>query len=284
MLDKSPEQLVKRYYDLNTGKFLFFARQALPKALHQPLYEHKGMSYEDALHTHHRKILGLMPDCPESLKILDLGCGVGESMIYLANNTPHPVEYYGITLSEIQAKQASSRVKAAGLEHRVKVIEGSFQSLPPRIPKVDLAFSIEAFVHSPDPIVFFTQVASIMRPQSRLVLFDDFLMKTPGTQKERRIVNDLRQGWLANSLLTPAQVFDIAFMAGLERVAHVNASPMLKLQRPRDRFVCLLVPFARVLSTQSQYCRFLIGGDSRQRAYRSGLLEYAMLVFEKKLE
>ena len=52
----------------------------------------------------------------------------------------------------------------------------------------------------------------------------------------------------------------------------------LRLNRPRDRWIRLIAPVARLLAPVSRYCTFLVGGNARQSAYQQGLLQYMQLV------
>lgn len=275
------ENQVRRYYDRNTSWFLGFSRRRKPKAIHQPLYMKAEMSLEEALHTQHEKIQGFILESSVASPVLDLGCGVGESMIYLAQHTPATIEFIGITISRTQVEQASTRLHAIRLNDRIKVIEGSFQSLPAIIPSVDLAYGIESFIHSPDPSAFFEQVSGVLKPNGLLVLFDDFLHRHVSNEDEQRILEDLKSGWLANSLLTIDEINTLANQAGLVLIADTDYTSSLRLWRIQDKWVHTIVPFARLLKDSSQYCRFLIGGDARQQAYRNHLLQYHMLVFRK---
>ncbi len=276
------EQEVRHYYDRNTFRFLRLARRSAPQAIHQPLYVHEQMTLEDALHTPHKKILELLSTGVHDGIILDLGCGVGESILYMAKHTPVNFKYYGITISGNQARNASSRISLSGLSARIQIIEGSFQSLPSELPSIDLAYAIESFVHSPDPSEFFSQVSAKLKRGGQLILFDDFLRKLSEDQSDMNILSDLKTGWLANTLLTSEQVTNLAVQAGFRQESNTDLSGMLSLHRLRDTFIHLLAPLARLFLQHSQYCRFLVGGDARQRAYQRGLLQYAMLVFVKR--
>lgn len=87
--------------------------------------------------------------------VVDLGCGVGGSLCYLAGRLP--IRATGITLSPVQARLAADRVRAAGLADRVTCIEGDYTRLPGGVAPADLAFAIESFVHGPSPARFFTE-------------------------------------------------------------------------------------------------------------------------------
>jgi hypothetical protein len=95
------------------------------------------------------------------------------------------------------------------------------------------------------------------------------------------MMHNLKIGWLANNLLSPEQVTILASTAGLHVESFSDLSAMLRLNRPRDRFIHRIMPLVRPFMNSVEYCRFLVGGDARQQAYRSGLLQYGMIVFVK---
>src|SRR5580704_16516285 len=55
---------------------------------------------------------------PRGGRVLDIGCGVGGSALWLADQFECDVT--GITLSPVQARMATSRAKAKGLASRVR--------------------------------------------------------------------------------------------------------------------------------------------------------------------
>jgi cyclopropane fatty-acyl-phospholipid synthase-like methyltransferase len=283
MASNTSEQQVSEYYDQNTGRFLRLARRSAPSAIHQPLYLHTEMSLTDALHTQHQLILDILKRSPEINTVLDLGCGVGESMIFLARKARPDLRCIGITLSKHQAVAARSRIAQLGLQSRVSVVSGSFLALPDENTGAGLSYAIESFIHTSAPEKFFSEVARTLQAGGYLVIFDDFMHRVPGTSAERRIVDDMRQGWLANTLWSPEKAASLAETYGLALVNSEDYSYALKLNRWRDRLLRSLVPVARLLMRRSQYCRFMVGGDARQRGYQAGLFEYRMIVLKKEI-
>ncbi len=281
MRTKNPEEAVRRYYDRNTRRFLRLSRRSAPKVIHQPLYTTEDMSLEAALHTQHKEILEMLPSSPTPCTILDLGCGVGESMLYLAHHTSHDFKYTGITLSGEQVALGSGIISTSRHRDRIQICQGSFQSLPVPPGSVDLAYAIESFIHADDVSGFFTQVTSVLKPGGQLVIFDDFISGIP-KPRDQLVLSDLKTGWLAHTLLTIKEVESNAAKHGLTLQSARDFSHTLKQNRLRDRLVHWITPLARPFVQHSQYCRFLIGGDARQRAYQADILGYYKLVFAKK--
>ena len=93
--------------------------------------------------------------------VVDLGCGLGASLLYLAGRADLTGE--GITISPLQAVRATRRIAEAGLADRVRCREGDYLAVPDDLAgTADLAFSIEAFVHGPDPGGYFRQAARVL--------------------------------------------------------------------------------------------------------------------------
>ena len=70
---------------------------------------------------------GLPPSFGAS-NVVDLGCGVGASLCYLAARLP--VRGTGITLSPIQARFAKQRIRKSGFADRIRCIEGDYCDIP----------------------------------------------------------------------------------------------------------------------------------------------------------
>ena len=81
--------------------------------------------------------------------VVDLGCGVGASLCYLAGRLP--LRGTGITVSTVQARLATQRIREAQLTDRITCIEADFCDIPSSVGQGDLAYAIESFVHAPSP-------------------------------------------------------------------------------------------------------------------------------------
>ena len=282
MEQANQEQEVRIYYDRNTRKFFRLLSKSTPKTIHQPLFATDKMSLAEALHTQHKLILEILLSNTTYRRVLDLGCGVGESLLYLAKHTPDSYSFQGITLSPDQARIATKSIDENHLAHRITVIEASYQSLPTKIRMIDLAYAIESYIHSTHVPGLLAQTAAALNPHARFILIDDFLMKKPVSGREMKILKDFRKGWLANAQFTVDEISSLAKEHGFVLESYSDLSPMLRLHRPRDWFIALLAPLAHALLPYSQYARFLVGGNARQAAYRNKLLQYAMLVFVRQ--
>ena len=265
---------VARYYDANTKSFLARGQGGSHGAIHRAVWGAGVGSRREAFDFVHGLLQREMTIIGAS-KVLDLGCGTGASLAAVVEGSDAVA--YGVTNSSVHARLARER-----LGERATIYERDFCSEP--LPRgIDFAFGIESFVHAPDPKAFFENVARSLRPSGRLALCDDFLAGT----KHERWVRDFQHGWHASSLLKPEHVDAIAAANGLELIDDQDFTPLLELDRPRDRVLGAVVALGRPIfsaSPRCQWClwwRTLSGGHALRQCLKRGQVSYRYRVWQK---
>ncbi len=278
----SPLEQVRSYYDANTERFERYGQGG--GVLHRAVWAPGVASRSDAFRAIDRMILGELGALDvgeaESAHVLDLGCGVGSSLVFLLEHTK--IRATGATLSALQAERASERARRAGVAERVRFVAADYLELPRALPAAHLAFSIEAFIHGPDPAAYFVAAAKALAPGGVLIVCDDFLTRkaeTATSPRVLRLLDEVREGWLANTLVSTRAANELAGRAGFVPAKDVDLTPYLELGRPRDRAISLLVALGRHLPLRGPTWRSFVGGNALQRALSIGLLEYRFLVW-----
>jgi tocopherol O-methyltransferase len=100
--------------------------------------------------------------------ILDVGCGIGGSSLYLAEKFDAKVT--GITLSPIQANRAQERAKAAGLAAKTDFQVANALDMPFADNSFDLVWSLESGEHMPDKAKFLQECYRVLKPGGKLML------------------------------------------------------------------------------------------------------------------
>ena len=260
---------IRAYYDRNTSAFVALGQGGNVGAIHRAVWGPGVTSHDGAFrYVEDRiadRIRGLTP-AVASPHVVDLGCGVGASLCYLAEQLPS-ITGTGITLSPVQAQYGRDRIDHAGLSGRLTCLEGDYNDLPGGIPPADVAYAIESFVHGPDPQRFFAQCRRLIRPGGVLVICDDFRRATTDARAAAAI-DRFKRGWHINSLLDANQLQTLARDAGFAPDSTTDLSRYLELDRPRDRVISMFAAAAGWLPVMWSQLR---PAARRQRA--AGLLE-----------
>ncbi|MBV6623849.1 MAG: methyltransferase domain-containing protein [Rivularia sp. (in: Bacteria)] len=100
--------------------------------------------------------------------ILDVGCGIGGSSLYLADKFNAAAT--GITLSPVQAQRASERAAEFGLQHKTNFQVADALNMPFEDNSFDLVWSLESGEHMPDKNRFLQECYRVLKPGGKLIL------------------------------------------------------------------------------------------------------------------
>ena len=164
--DDAPGQIeqVKRYYDRNTARFQRLGEGGA--SIHRGVWAPGVSTREQAFHYVDDGVLSLVADVTSAPGSSTSAAASAAASIHLAGRRPDLVGE-GITISPAQADVAATLVAEAGVADRVRVREGDFLAPPDDLAGADLALSIEAFVHGPDPAAYFRAAAGAAAARRR---------------------------------------------------------------------------------------------------------------------
>lgn len=99
--------------------------------------------------------------------ILDVGCGIGGSTLYLAQK--YQAQATGITLSPVQANRATERAQAAQLSQQTQFLVADALEMPFEDNAFDLVWSLESGEHMPDKVKFLQECYRVLKPGGTLI-------------------------------------------------------------------------------------------------------------------
>ncbi len=278
---------VRTYYDKNTPRFVRSHQSAVAKAIHREVWGPGVESEQEAFEYVNALVLRTLEEVahrfPSPLPVLDLGCGVGGTLFYLAARMP--IDGVGVTLSPVGVRLAENLARESALAAHCRFVEANYLELP-AVGTRPVVYAIESFLHGPDPAQFFRSAAAVIPQGGRLIICDDFLSETAAAShdpKDARNLADFRRGWHVGSLISTSQAEVHARSSGLRLIGNQDLTPYLRLQRPCDRLIATFVNLGRALPFRSPWWDSWVGGHAIQRCLLTGLVRYHFLIFEKVL-
>jgi len=274
---------IRRYYDRNTASFVALGQGGSLGAIHRAVWGPGVRSSDEAFRFVEDRIAECLrrisPGTDRPSHVVDLGCGVGASLCYLAERLPG-LHGTGITLSPVQARFAQQRIQEAGLADRLTCLEGDYADLPSSVGPADVAYAIESFVHGPDPVRLFAQCRRLIRPGGLLAICDDFKRPTDDPAA-RRAIDQFKRGWHINTLIDRGRLQTLARDAGFVHDSTVDLSSYLELNRPRDRAIKVLIFFTKWVPVLRARFGHLAGGSALQKCLERGWVGYDLAVFRR---
>jgi hypothetical protein len=276
---KNDYNTVADYYDNNTAAFLRFGHGGREYAIHRAVWGPGVSDRKKALHYVDELIIESALQYNAGT-LIDLGCGCGASMLYIANRLPG-VTIRGITLSREQHRIGTELIKTS--RHDINIQQGNYldpafyrsAAMPASTDrKRTLFFAVESFLHSPEKTGLFERVMEAAQPGDLFIVCDDFLSAPPKTRRTARLLQEFIEGWRVSNLQSTEEFCENARRCSFSVVQQADLTDFLELNRFRDRLIRCIVPFLRLFRFRGAYSGNLIGGNALQQLLLSSILCY----------
>jgi tocopherol O-methyltransferase len=150
---------------------------------------------------------------PDGATVLDIGCGLGGSAFWLAEQ--YNCQVTGLTISPVQAQMASRRARAKGLDDRVRFLVEDANVWSPQSETVDAIWIMESSEHFRDKPNFFDRCASALKSGGVLAICAWLRGKRSTEADRKKLVETIGRAMLSASLDTLNQYVHWMGQAGL---------------------------------------------------------------------
>lgn len=160
------QQQIQQFYDASSGLW----EQVWGEHMHHGYYGADGQVRKERRQAQIDLIEALLEwgEVRQASQILDVGCGIGGSSLYLAEKFAAAAT--GITLSPVQANRASQRAAAAGLSDRTHFQVADALQMPFADESFDLVWTLESGEHMPDKQQFLAECVRVLKPGGTLLM------------------------------------------------------------------------------------------------------------------
>jgi tocopherol O-methyltransferase len=265
---------IRRHYD----RLSFLYRLFWGEHLHHGYWENNESVPRAQIQLMER--LAERASIPRGARVLDIGCGLGGSALWLADQ--FNCEVTGITISPVQARMALSKAKARGLNRRVQFQVHDANQWQGEPDSADVIWIMESSEHFPDKAGFFKGCARALKPGGVLAVCAWLRRDGPLHEEEQSLVDTIAeamlsaslgslseyQGWMRDAGLTVTEAEDIT------RHVEPTWSYCSRIgENPAVRF------FLRFTGAPTQ--RFVRSFPLMKQAYAQGAMAFGLFVAKK---
>lgn len=182
-------------------------------AMHYGYWDEKTRSFRHSLHRMN-EVLAAFGEIKAGEEVLDAGCGVGGSSIFLAKELGCNVT--GITLSDQQVQRAKANAQTAGLDEKLQFQQADYSATSFADNSFDVIWALESAVHDPKKHGFFGEAHRILRPGGRLIMGEYIKNDSSMPAKDQKLFHRWLDAWAIADLSTLPHLKSVAGQYGLE--------------------------------------------------------------------
>jgi tocopherol O-methyltransferase len=275
---------VLRYYNETRWDYKHLWKSDQTLAIHFGYYDDPDTAHKRAVERMNEELAAAVGVTPSDV-VLDAGCGMGGSTLWLADHVG--CEVLGINITDYQLEIARAAARRQGLEARARFEARDYTSTELPAGEFTVVWALESVVHAASKPEFAAEAFRLLRPGGRLVLAEYMVRDEPPiAAAEAEILKVWLDGWAMPSLLTEQMYRQVLAAAGfaLPRVTDITDHVLPSLTR-LERITNLLLPVAPALRS----CRLITRGQLENArasaaqigALKQGLWRYKLLVAER---
>ncbi len=214
--------VVSRYYDRMQWLYNFGWSVGGTRSLHYGLWWDGTHSLAEAIVNSDRFVAEKLA-VDTSDHVLDMGCGVGGTSVYLAKT--YGCRVTGITVSRVQREQAAEYAAASGVRHLTQFEVMDFTAMTFRDATFTKAFTQESSNYALDKRELLREAHRVLAPGGCYVSLDAFQRRDPRPGKEETSLSRVLRGWACAGLERFDRYRAFAGEVGLAVVESGDLSP-----------------------------------------------------------
>ncbi len=280
---KFDNQGIVTYYHRTNWFYKRFWNLDQSMGMHFGFWNQSTKNLQEAV-IHQNEWMANLLNIQREYKILDAGCGVGGSSIYIAKH--YGCNVTGITITPKQIISAKEYAKKEGVENKVEFLEMDFTSTTFKDASFDVVWAIESVCHAADKKEFIKEAFRLLKPGGRLIVADYFPTKNEYTNDEYKLVyTDGINGWAVSELCNEKEFAQFSHTIGFKKHQFHNMNkevePTANIILNKKQWLPLAWVYYKLgFITDTEYHN-AFGSYNFSKAFKSSLWNYMVFVAEK---
>jgi tocopherol O-methyltransferase len=274
---------VAAYYDETILVYKYWWSDPRTLSAHAGIWENGVRSHREA-HQVHNRLLAERAGVSAQDRVLDAGCGMGGSSLFLAETYSAQVE--GISLSAVQLREAQQAAKQRQLEHLVTFSQQDYTGTNFASNSFDVVWAFESVCHAVNKRDFLAEAFRVLRPGGRLIMADYFRGSRAWSNDEEKYFHLAVDGSAVHDLDTPDEFFNSMREVGFQEISFEERTDQIEPSlRKLYHFSLLTLPVAWVCHRLGLMSKTLLDGSLsnywQYEACKRKLVPYLVLLGHK---
>ncbi|MGL6236393.1 MAG: SAM-dependent methyltransferase [Segniliparus sp.] len=208
---------IVKYFNLNGFDYRLIWSGGRSRALHMGYWDADTKSHDESLVNMDRE-LAVPLDLRPGRRVLDAGCGIGGSSLWLAET--FGVEVLGVTLVPGQARSATRAARRRGLSHLVRFEVADYCDTGLEAESFDVVWAQESACYALDKRDFCREAARVLRPGGKIAVADGFRTGRDFSADVEQFVRYAANCMAVDDFCTPEELESAARECGLTDVVY----------------------------------------------------------------
>lgn len=274
------EQVAEYYDRMQVFYDLVWSRRDVHFGIWEP-----GMYRRSEALRNVQRIAARSLDLPPGSRVLDAGCGVGGTSLFLAEE--HDLKVVGCGLSREQLRRALELAERSSARYRpgFSISDYTCSAFPDGV--FDGAVAIESACHANSKRDFVAEMARVLRPGGKLVVIDGFVNKLELTHDEHFDLERYMRGVALPGLARVDDFRDALDLAGFDVIECTDRRRSILPSAYLIEAMCLAAvtlcgPLFAIGLLPHLWLRHGLAGLSQRRLFERGTLAYCIFVARRR--
>lgn len=282
MFTEAKRERISDYYKATYWDYRMIWMNRRNPAIHAGYFDSPSTKHREALVRTNQVVADAVGihRITEGSRILDAGCGLGASTIWLVEN--YPVEVHGISLSEDQIERAKRFATRRTVDDRAFFSVQDYTAT--RFPDgyFDVIWAIESVCYCDDTRDFMDEAYRLLKPGGTLVVWDGFRLSREISNEDDDLIRTILAGVACDDVDTVSEFTSKLESAGFSSVTFRDVGLNVEPSSERlYRLALLSGPICVVLrrlglrselAERNRKCAVLQGGILRKNLVTMGLV------------
>ena len=283
VIPSAPARRIASYYEQCESDYRRLWDLDHSLAMHVGHWDATTRTLRDAL-ARQNQLLADLARIAGGERVLDAGCGVGGSSIFLAKTRGCRV--VGVTLSRQQAATARAHAQRHGVAQRTEFLVMDYARTAFPDASFDVFWALESSCYAADVMALAREAHRVTTPAGRVVIADGFAVDHRRMPEDDAIMRRWMKGWALDSLATLDDFRRALAAAGFRDVAFEDCTPNIVPSSRRLYWHSLYgLPLGRLAERlrlrNATQTGNVVGARAQRAVLSRGLLHYGVFTARK---